>query len=65
MFNNWKDWKTTVPGFLVGLPMILGSLGITNIGHVGNLDGGWLGVLSGIGSIFLGAFSNSKGATPQ
>jgi hypothetical protein len=65
MFKNVKDFKTTIPGLLIGIPLLLQGMGVTEVGHVGNLEGGWLGLVAGIGSILLGAFSNSKGETPQ
>lgn len=62
LMNNTKDWRTTVSGLAVALPTVLQSVGVENLGHVGNVPGGWLGVIQAIGAIFLGAYATSKPA---
>ena len=61
MTNNFKDWKTTIPGIMIALPTLLQGAGIDHIGHVGSVPGGWLGIIQGIAGLFLGAYATSKG----
>jgi len=56
-----KNWKTTLFGFLTGLPVLLHSVGVPNIGHIGNGD--FLSLLSGIGAILTGYFAKDKDVT--
>ena len=56
-----KNWKTTLAGLVVGIPLILHGSGVDHVGHVGSTD--WLGIVSGIGALFMGAYSKDHNVT--